>query len=269
MRRWSAPICAPHTPTDSKPGTVIPKPPARWGLTSNPVVAISVAEGVSNPRNRFLTRAEVRTFWTWLEAFDVDSKFAPALRLLLATGQRSEEILRITESTYEPTRSMLYWPTTKNGLPHSIPLPHQAVAILDGLSPNAHGLFFPCRFEPTKPAGAPGLGRVVQRFREAHPEIPHFIPRDCRRTWKTLAGDAGISKELRDQLQNHSKSDVSSRHYDKYSYLPERRAAVAKWAAYLDLVLAGEIKEVGLRESNVVSIGHAAALASATGAAGR
>jgi hypothetical protein len=32
---------------------------------------------------------------------------------------------------------------TKNGLPHSIPLPHQAVAILDGLRVNAHGLFFP------------------------------------------------------------------------------------------------------------------------------
>ena len=75
---------------------------------------------------------------------------------------------------------------------------------------------------------------------------------------------------LRDRLQNHSKvSDVSTRHYDRYDYLSERRAAMAKWAAYLDLVLAGEIREVGLRTSNVVAIGGAAGLASATGAAGR
>jgi integrase len=164
---------------------------------------------------------------------------------------------------------MLYWPTTKNGLPHSIPVPHQAAKIIDGMHPNAHGLFFPCRFDPAKPAGAPGLGRVVHRFLKAHPEIPHFIPRGCRRTFKTLAGDAGLSKDMRDQLQNHSKSDVSSRHYDRYSYLPERRAAMAKWGSYLDLVLTGEIREVGSHASNVVAIDRAAGLASATGAAGR
>jgi hypothetical protein len=45
---------------------------------------------------------------------------------------------------------------------------------------------------------------------------------------------------------------------------------MARWSAYLDLVLCGEIKEVGQRESNVVAIGQAAPpLASATGASGR
>ena len=75
---------------------------------------------------------------------------------------------------------------------------------------------------------------------------------------------------MRDLLQNHTtKSDVSSRHYDRYSYLPERRAAVAKWADYLDRVLVGEILEIGQRDSNVVAIDRAAALASVTGASGR
>jgi integrase len=242
---------------------------AHWGLLNNPVAAIPVAEGVFNARNRFLTPAEVRTFWIWLETFDVDSKFAPALRLMLATGQRSEEILRITSSTYEPSRALLYWPSTKNGLPHSIPVPHQAAAILEGLHANAHGLFFPCANDPTRPAPADGLRFVVQLFLKAHPEVPHFMPRDCRRTWKTLAGDAGLSKEMRDRLQNHSKSDISSRHYDRYSYLPERRAAMAKWAAYLEMVRSGDIREVGLRDSNVMAIDGAPTLASAASAAGR
>ena len=189
---------------------------------------------------------------------------------MLATGQRSEEILRISAATYEPSRALLYWPKTKNGLPHSIPLPHQAAAILDGLHPNAHGLFFPCHSNSSRSAPADGLRHVVKRFREAHPEIPPFIPRDCRRTFKTLAGDAGLSKEIRDRLQNHAKmSDISAKHYDRFDYLTERRAAMAKWAAYLDLMLAGEIREVGQRESNVVAIDRAATFASATGAAGR
>jgi integrase len=91
---------------------------------------------VSNPRDRFLTPAEVRTFWTWLEGYDVDSGLAPALRLMLATGQRSEEILRISAATYEPSRALVFWKRTKNGLPHSLPLPHQAVAILAQLAQN-------------------------------------------------------------------------------------------------------------------------------------
>jgi integrase len=108
---------------------------------------------------------------------------------------------------------------------------------------------------------------VIRRFREAHPEVPHFTPKCLRRTWKTLAGDAGLSKDDRDELQNHAKkSDVSSRHYDRYDALRERRAAMAKWGAYLGMVPAGEINEIGQRESSVVPIDRATALASAAGA---
>jgi hypothetical protein len=60
---------------------------AIWGIKINPVGAIPRAQGVSQPRNRFLTPAQFRAFWFWLEGFDIDSKLSPALRLMLATGQ--------------------------------------------------------------------------------------------------------------------------------------------------------------------------------------
>jgi hypothetical protein len=84
----------------------------------------------------------------------------------------------------------------------------------------------------------------------------YFKPKDIRHTWKTrgrcqyLQGDARPAPEPLEEV---------SRHYDRYDYLPERRAAMAKWAAYLDLVLAGEIKEIGQHQSNVVPMGRAAA----------
>lgn len=58
-----------------------------------------------------------------------------------------------------------------------------------------------------------------------------------RRTFKTLAGNAEISKEIRDRLQNHSLQDVSSKHHDKYDYLKEKREAMDKWNDYLNNVL--------------------------------
>jgi len=40
---------------------------------------------------------------------------------------------------------------------------------------------------------------------------------------KTIMGRLGVSKEIRDRLQNHALSDVSSRHYDRYDYLVEKK----------------------------------------------
>jgi hypothetical protein len=57
--------------------------------------------------------------------------------------------------------------------------------------------------------------------------------RDLRRTWKTLAGKAGVPKEIVDRLQNHALQDVSSKHYDRWNYMVEKRAGVAKWDKFV------------------------------------
>jgi hypothetical protein len=67
--------------------------------------------------------------------------------------------------------------------------------------------------------------------------IPVVTNRDLRRTWKTLAGQAGLSKEIRDRLQNHTLQDVSSKSYDRWNYMPEKRAAMKKWNAFVVAML--------------------------------
>ncbi|HBA66727.1 MAG TPA: hypothetical protein DCZ48_11235 [Methylococcaceae bacterium] len=83
-------------------------------------------------------------------------------------------------------------------------------------------------------------------------EIEHFQPRDLRTIFKTLAGEIGISKEIRDRLQNHALNDVSERHYDRYDYLPEKRAAMAKWGAALQQIIDGK------HESNILHFAKSA-----------
>lgn len=230
-----------------------------WGLKMNPVLSIPTDHEAVKPGQRFLSPIELRLFWNWLVEKEKNSRLSPTLRLLMATGQRVEEILRITTTAYEKSRAMLFWEKTKNGRPHSIPLPGIAVEIIDKLIPNKRGLYFWNDHHPESPSAGTGLPAIIVEFLKDHPDIPHFVPKDMRRTWKTLAGDAGISKEMRDRIQNHSKSDVSSRHYDRYEYLAEKRAAMATWEKYLDRVLSGEIKEIGQQDSNIVPIGRSAA----------
>jgi integrase len=220
-----------------------PSGSASWGIKTNPVTAIPTDPAARRAGERHLNAEEVRLFWLWLESMDKTSRYAPAMRLQLATGQRVTEILKLTDKAWDPTLEMLDWGKTKNGKPHNIPVPAQGVAILNSLQPNAHGFYFPSRTNPKAPGTICGPEQLVTRFLLKNPSIPRFSPRDCRRTWKTLTGAAGITKELRDKLQNHARKDVSSVHYDKWEYLPERREAMKVWSKYLARILAGKFKD--------------------------
>ncbi|OAT38125.1 integrase [Enterobacter soli ATCC BAA-2102] len=64
------------------------------------------------------------------------------------------------------------------------------------------------------------LSDNVERFCKKH-QVNKFIPRDFRRTFKTLAGQLKITKEIRDRIQHHALHDVSSVHDDRYDYSEE------------------------------------------------
>jgi integrase len=230
-----------------------------WHIKANPVASIPMDKGAVRPGTRVLDPAEFRTLWLWLEARDERSALAPAMRIIMATGQRVEEILRLDTPSFDRGAETASWTRTKNGLPHSIPLPRQAIDILTKLPVNKHGLYFPHQRDPSKPKVPQGMKELIARFLEDHPEVPKFTAKDMRRTFKTIGASAGISKADLDRLQNHSRRDVSSVHYNKWSYMPEKRAAMSKWAAHLDLILDGTITELGQRSDNVVPIGDAAA----------
>jgi integrase len=87
--------------------------------------------------------------------------------------------------------------------------------------------------EPLKTDGfSQSLSRLLDKV-----AIDKFVPRDLRRTFKTLTGKAGITKDIRDRLQNHALQDVSSLHYDMYDYLHEKRAAMVIWNDFLNKIL--------------------------------
>lgn len=122
---------------------------------------------------------------------------------------------------------ILDWSKTKNGKPHSLPVPDLAPELLESIKPNEHGWFFPSAMAPTRPVSAGTLYAFMWRQR-GRSVIPVVTNRDLRRTWKTLAGKTGVSMEIRDRLQDHTLQDVSSKHYDRWQYMPEKREGMKK-----------------------------------------
>lgn len=202
--------------------------PRDWGLNHNPVRDVPQDLQATTPGQRFLYPTELIRVLEWASAGRPGSA-RYAIAIMLLTGQRVSEILRLREDLYNPADRTLHWPTTKNGRPHTTPICEDAVALLDAIRPAKDGHLFP---------GKDGKPRLcVDSVRAAIKRSGYagsFCARDFRRTWKTLAGMAGLDKPVRDMIQNHGQGrDVSSKHYDRYDGMPQKRAGVAQWQAWL------------------------------------
>lgn len=109
--------------------------------------------------------------------------------------------------------------------------------LIESIKPNKYGWFFPSAKDPSKPVSHGTQYSFVWRQRDRG-VIPYATNRDLRRTFKTLACKAGVSKEIRDRLQNHALQDVSSKNYDRWHHMPEKRAGMAKWNKFVRAMLA-------------------------------
>ena len=211
--------------------------PRRFGIPFNPASGIPTEPKVQG--TRWLTEEEFVQLYRWLECPDtpVTPSYLRAMQVLMLTGQRVEEIARLHVDQWDAEERIIDWSTTKNLQPHAVPVPSLAAELIESIKPNEHGWFFPSAKDPSKPVSHGTLYSFVWRQRDRG-VIPYVTNRDLRRTFKTLAGKAGVPKEIRDRLQNHALQDVSSKNYDRWNYMPEKRAGMAKWDKFVRALLA-------------------------------
>jgi len=162
-----------------------------------------------------------------------------AVKLLLATGQRVEEVLHATWDEFDLKK--LIWtipaerrkPRHEVTEPHIVPLSNFHVGLLNEIKAKVgHKKWLFPHKDGKQPRKYDALYQAVARFCKAN-NIESFAPRDCRRTFKTLTGSIGIDLELRNRLQGHAMTDVGSRHYDRWTYLPEKKEGMETWTTWL------------------------------------
>lgn len=216
----------------------------RFGIQSNPVRDVPKPEKTEQARDRNLSAAEVKQLWHALDQTKMHPKVARAIRLLFALGgQRIEEVLELTTKDVDFQNQFVILRDTKNGSTHIVPFGDLAKELLEismAQADSDNSLFGKIR-------GTQGIMPYATLTRAINRICPKvgldpFVPKDIRRTVKTLMGFAGIRKEDRDKFQNHAMTDVSSRHYDRYDYLAEKRQVMAVWDDYLKTILTGEPK---------------------------
>jgi integrase len=210
--------------------------PRRFKLVVNPAAGIPTEPKIVG--SRWLNEQEFVQLYRWLECPDtpVHPPYTRAVRILMLTGQRVEEIAGLHIDQWDKAERIIDWSKTKNGKPHAIPIPALAAELIESIIPNEFGWFFPSAKHPSVPVTANTLYAFMWRQRERG-VVPFVTNRDLRRTWKTLAGKAGVSKEIRDRIQNHALQDVSSKSYDRWTYMPEKRAGMVIWNEFISSLL--------------------------------
>lgn len=218
----------------------------RFNVQANPVAPIAtMAEHVA-PRDRVLTRDELRAYMRRIDGIAPMQRALLWLALLLG-GQRPAQVLRLRVADVDfAERTIRLFDgkgKRKAARVHLLPITGEAEALLRPLieqrtaeqAPEGADWLFtsdgkvPMRLE-TVSAAVQGIAQAMRAAREAK---EHFQMRDVRRTCETMLAAMGISKDVRAQILSHGLSGVQERHYDRHDYMREKRAALEAWAARL------------------------------------
>jgi len=98
----------------------------RFRLVYNPAAGIPTEP--KNVGTRWLDEEEFVRLYRWLECPDtpVHPPYTRAVRIIMLTGQRVEEIARLHVDQWDAKERVIDWSKTKNGKPHALPVPQIA-----------------------------------------------------------------------------------------------------------------------------------------------
>ncbi|MDX0531501.1 tyrosine-type recombinase/integrase [Sinorhizobium medicae] len=233
-------------------------------IDHNPAHGIAVVN--SEPRERLLSDAEIRSIWEScarpgrVEGLTMTEDMGLALRMALVTLQRGSEVvgMRWEEINREARIWIVPAARMKGKRAHLVPLSDLAMSLIeeaDELIGGKEYVFQSPRngeqFAIDRRAFTRAMKRVVTALK-----IPRATPHDFRRTGATnlTSERIGIPRFVVSQVIAHAgdtggAAAVTGMHYDLNDYLPEKRRALDAWANLLQAIVEG--KE---RPGNVVPL---------------
>ncbi len=202
-------------------------------IKANPAADAEPIEGARNARDRALSVAELRAYWQRINRLPAVDR--ALLRFHLLTGaQRLAMLERVTLNDWDTDAHLLTLtdPKGRRSEPrrHAVPLLPDAEEAMQVMRKAEAG---PYLFTVT--GGLSGASYFIAQTRlravsaamvEAGEASAAFTLGDLRRTVETRLAALGVSQDTRAHLQSHGLGGVQARHYDRHSYLPEKRAAL-------------------------------------------
>lgn len=204
----------------------------------------------STKGKRVLSDKELVEVLKWLpgSGFSVTQK--NVIRFTLWTGCRTGEVCQARWEDIELEKGVWHMRDSKNGSERYVQLSLQAVAFLKQLKLSTETYLFPS-MRTGLPIQQKSLSETkwqlknpdkVQNGRRYNMQqvwidsIADWSPHDLRRTVRTGLSRLGCRKEVAEAVLGHSRKGIEGT-YDLYSYEPECKEWLQKWADHLDGLL--------------------------------
>lgn len=226
-----------------------------FGLTTNPVRDVPTIEGANQANTWALSKDELKAVLLAVEDLP-ERRRSIAKAMMYLAGQRTEMLCRVTwpdlynDGEHGAVMQLLDLKGGKGTPPriHLLPMTERLTGIMAPLlalqGSDAPGPFSLRGKMAITPGTALGIFQEMGATLSAAGKTRRFTWRNLRATVETHLASLGVDQERRAWLLSHGRSGVQAKHYDRYSYLPEKRADLDKWARYLDQLESGETAKV-------------------------
>jgi integrase len=220
-------------------------------LSANPALGITLRVK-EHARDRALSEAEIRAFWTGLDGARIADGTKLALRLALVTGQRIGEVCGAFKSELDIDRAEWQIPAsrTKNRKSHFVPLSPLAVELFKLAMAISGGskFVFPSR-QRSGCLDPQGIARSMRgALKELGLEKNPATPHDLRRTVASHMAAMGIGENIVARVLNHASEigkTITGAVYIRHSFAMEKRRALEAWALDLERITIGNDKTEG------------------------
>jgi integrase len=231
--------------------------PLKYGVDISPMIGTKSKPRTPDRRKRTLDKTEIRIFWQACD--EIGGVFGPLYKTLLLTGCRLREPAGMTRAelgdngVWEVPSSR-----TKNSLPFLVPLPQQALKIINSVpvppvkNSEASGHNAGLVFTTNNRSPVSGFSKMkkvldIEMTKIAGQPIKRWRVHDLRRTFSTFLnespddGGLGIAPHIVEACLNHisgeAKKGVAGT-YNAAKYLSEKRAALSRWADHIEGLVA-------------------------------
>lgn len=208
-------------------------------IPDNPAQKVKKA-GKEQSRDRVLSDAEIR--WFWQACLKLGYPWGHLGRMLLLTGQRLNEIARLTEDEVDGECIVLSRERTKNGRSHRLPLSIAGTDLLDELpiiAGRPRYLFTttgrgPVQgFHKAREHLANEMEKIAAEERGEPVEITHWTFHDLRRTCATGMANNGMWRQDIEAVLNHAPPKLEET-YQRVNPTIRIREALERWAYVME-----------------------------------
>jgi len=209
-------------------------------IDASPVVKLK-RQNQEQARDRVLSIDELKALWKACDK--VGGMAGGCVQMMILLGQRRGEVAGMRRSEIDGDQWTIPARRMKGKKSHTVPLPRQAVEIIERLPRIGDGDLV---FTSSGRVPLQHFDRIKKEIDAEMGKVPAWVLHDIRRSTATHMATLGVPVTSVEKILAHTRGTFAGvvGVYQRHGFVPEMKAALQSWADHIDYVLSGRRAKV-------------------------